>query len=126
MSSDMNERPENFRARICLVDGKQCEGQGTDTLCDMCDERSRYRERLQIDPGGSDKIDELEQALTLSRHTIDTLRRENAELRARVDWKMAQASALKEQSWYYAGKRCFGTADPEGDGTADPEGDGRR
>ena len=36
MSSDMNERPADFRATICRVDGHPCEGQGTDTDCNAC------------------------------------------------------------------------------------------
>ena len=42
----------------------------------------RLRERLQFDPGGSDKIDELEQALQFTRHEVDVLKVELERLRA--------------------------------------------
>lgn len=32
-----------------------------------------YEDRLQFDPGGSDKIDELEQALQFAKHSIEML-----------------------------------------------------
>ncbi len=38
-------------------------------------EVKRLRDRLQFDPGGSDKIDELEQALEFSQHKIECLER---------------------------------------------------
>lgn len=38
-------------------------------------ENQRLRERLQIDPGGSDKVDELEQALQFARNDIEQLRK---------------------------------------------------
>lgn len=44
-------------------------------------EVERWTQRLQIDPGGSDKIDELEQALQFLRHSIEVLTRERDELR---------------------------------------------
>jgi|GEM_PF-5778010 len=45
-------------------------------------ELKRYKKRLEIDPGGSDKIDELEQALQFIRHRCECLTAENERLRA--------------------------------------------
>ena len=44
------------------------------------DEVARLRERLQFDPGGSDKIDELEQALQFSQHEVECLKKQLEEL----------------------------------------------
>jgi len=41
-------------------------------LEDSRGEAARYRQRLDIDDGGSDKIDELEAALVMTRHRLDT------------------------------------------------------
>lgn len=48
-------------------------------------EVKRLRERLQIDPGGSDKIDELEQALQFSEAALNNLK---------VEWKQTYAEML--------------------------------
>lgn len=48
-------------------------------------EVARLRERLQVDPGGSDRIDELQDANNQLRAENDRLRREHAELRAVLD-----------------------------------------
>lgn len=65
-------------ARSALDDAK--DAYRAFTLAQLISERdearadaARYRERLQIDPGGSDKIDELESALDFARHTIEQL-----------------------------------------------------
>jgi hypothetical protein len=39
------------------------------------EERNRYLKRLQIDPGGSDKIDELETAMSFLRQEIADLKK---------------------------------------------------
>lgn len=40
----------------------------------LVQDNTRYRDRLQIDPGGSDKIDELRQATQFLRHEIESLK----------------------------------------------------
>jgi hypothetical protein len=47
------------------------------------EERDRYRDRLQFDPGGSDKIDELEQSIQFKDHEIECLEREVEHLKLR-------------------------------------------
>lgn len=39
----------------------------------LAEENKKLRDRLQFDPGGSDKIDELEQCIQFLRHDIKTL-----------------------------------------------------
>lgn len=43
-----------------------------------------YRDRLQFDPGGSDKIDELEQALQFKQHDLNCTKEEVLELRTEI------------------------------------------
>jgi hypothetical protein len=64
MHSDMPRRDlENCKCPKC----------GYTESCPYRGEVERLRERLQFDPGGSDKIDELEQCIQFLRHRIETL-----------------------------------------------------
>ena len=40
-------------------------------LARVSEERDRYYDRLEFDPGGSDKIDELEQSIQFLRHDLE-------------------------------------------------------
>jgi hypothetical protein len=50
-------------------------------LVEVTKERDRYRERLQFDPGGSDKIDELEAVLAITKNRLNEAEAAEAELK---------------------------------------------
>lgn len=60
-------------------------------------EIKRLRDRLQFDPGGSDKIDELEQCIEFLRHDLAISQKERDD--ARTDYAVAstELEQLKEQ-----------------------------
>lgn len=57
------------------IAGAQPMGATVEAVRRLVEERNTLRERLQIDPGGSDRIDELEQAALMLRTEIDLLKR---------------------------------------------------
>lgn len=50
------------------------------------EEIEQMKERLAVDPSGSDKIDELEEAIGFIEFERDNLKAENAGLHALLDW----------------------------------------
>jgi SMC interacting uncharacterized protein involved in chromosome segregation len=69
---------------------KLCGERAGKCVCDEDSIRVRANEmadRLEVDPGGSDKIDELEEAMRHLRHDISCLKLENQDLKKKVrEW----------------------------------------
>lgn len=72
--------PDDAGTDICTFAAKVLHEQRI-ALAAAKEENERLRDRLQFDPGGSDKIDELEQALDFCRHDLAAAREENEGMR---------------------------------------------
>lgn len=58
-------------------------------------ENTRYKDRLQIDPGGSDKIDEQRQAIDFLRHDLEVAEHERDEARKELaEWRRAHSQPI--------------------------------
>ena len=95
-----NERHDEARAEVeRLRDTVRKREQEHLEACAEADEAraevERLRERLQIDPGGSDRIDELEDAAKCAQFTLQRLRAEVEKLRTQL---RDVAEALKAQA----------------------------
>lgn len=65
---DLNKKPKLDDNERKLVGGYKL-------VIALLEENKELRDRLQIDPGGSDKIDELEQCIQFLRHEIESLKK---------------------------------------------------
>lgn len=82
-------------------------------LDELKSENARLRNRLQIDPGGSDKIDELEQAMEFLRHDRDLIDETNKvifaqreKLQDELDVSKAENKKLKDE-WQKSHEEVF-------------------
>ena len=62
----------------------------------LIEDHNRYRERLQFDPGGSDKIDELESAIELLRFDLEGWKRTVVDLTHEKYQALCDVDKLKE------------------------------
>lgn len=60
-----------------ISDGGKYRNDVIEHLRMMFDENKRFKERLQIDPSGTDKIDELTQAMAELQHRLDSVEKDN-------------------------------------------------